>query len=78
MIKYLVIIWITFGITFDSLYYHYEIKDKQRLSQINQLETLIEKCLIKEGGIWNLQGYYFLCQATYMGVSDYHIYLKEK
>lgn len=36
----------------------------------------MEKCLKKEEP-WNLQGYYFLCEATYMGVSDYHIYLGE-
>lgn len=40
------------------------------------LNRLIEKCLIENsGGIWNLQGYYFLCQATYLGVNDFQVFL---
>lgn len=58
------------GITWASVQQTLEMKNK-----INQLEIMIEQCLIKS--TWNLQGYHFLCEATYMGTNDYQIYLKD-
>ena len=69
MSKYLIVIWITFGLTLE--YFNYQ-KIKE-YSRVKHLEMLMEECL--KGGTWNLQGYYFRCEAVYLGVSDYDIHL---
>lgn len=61
--------WINLGVTLQ-----YVTVAKQMEQKVNQLEHLIEQCL--KGGKWNLEGFYFLCEANYTGDGPYTIYLK--
>lgn len=76
--------WILLGVTWDYVQTTGIFRERERTALAHvafyrektiHLEEMLETCL--KHGTWNLQGYYFRCEAVYMGVSEYDVYLGE-
>jgi hypothetical protein len=64
--------YLCLGIILDYRQKHMDVEAK-----VLQLEAMLEKCITPNGGVWNLQGYYFLCEAVYLGVADYSVSFRD-